>query len=384
MRSMAEYIYQKKEWPHFKWDNGGIIDLLGEVRNMQGRILGRMESLGFALKREAFIDTMTLEVLKSSEIEGEMLSLEQVRSSVARRLGIEIADPVESERDVDGIVDMMIDAVENYQLPMTKERLFAWHSSLFPAGRSRLSRIITGGWRKDLKGPMQVVSGVIGKETIHFQAPAASVVDREMERFIKWFNREDNNEYIIRSAVAHLWFVTVHPFEDGNGRIARALAEMLLARSDKSNLRFYSMSARIRTERKEYYRVLEKTQKGGLDITEWLLWYLNCLLNALGSTESVLGKVLYKAEFWRNNSDKSLNERQRSMLNVLLEGFEGKLTTSKWAKINKCSSDTALRDIQDLIAKGILNKDELPGGRSTNYILNYQAGGHTGCKHLVI
>jgi Fic family protein len=369
---MAEYIYQKKEWPHFKWDSGKIIDLLGEVRNMQGRIMGRMESLGFALKREAFLDVMTLEVIKTSEIEGEMLSLEQVRSSVARHLGIEIANPVESERNVDGIVDMMIDAVGNYQLPLTDERLFSWHSSLFPAGRSRLSRITTGAWRTDLKGPMQVVSGVIGKETIHFQAPAASIVDREMARFIKWFNMEDNNDQIIKSAIAHLWFVTVHPFEDGNGRIARALAEMLLARSDRSSLRFYSMSARIRTDRKEYYRVLEKTQKGDLDITEWLLWYLNCLLNALGSTESVLVRVLNKAEFWISNSDKILNERQRSMLNLLLEGFEGKLTTSKWAKINKCSSDTALRDIQDLISKRILKKDEMPGGRSTNYILDYQ------------
>jgi len=372
MRCMAEYIYQKKEWPHFKWDNGKIIDLLGEVRNMQGRILGRMESLGFELKREAFLDTVTLEVLKSSEIEGEMLSQEQVRSSVARHLGIKIVDAVESERNVDGIVDMMIDAVENYPLPLTKQRLFAWHSSLFPAGRSRLSRIIVGAWRKDIKGPMLVVSGAIGKETIHFQTPAASMVEREMGRFIKWFNSEDYCDQIIKSAVAHLWFITIHPFADGNGRIARALADMLLARSDKTNLRFYSMSARIRAERKEYYRILEKTQKGDLDVTEWLLWYLNCLLNALGSTESVLARVLNKAEFWRNNSDKILNERQRYMLNLMLEGFAGKLTTSKWAKINKCSSDSALRDIQDLIGKGLLKKDEIAGGRSTNYILKLQ------------
>jgi Fic family protein len=368
---MTEYIYQRKEWPDFKWDTEKIIDLLGEVRNMQGRILGRMESLGFEVKREAFLDIVTLEVVKSSDIEGEILSQEQVRSSVARHLGIEIADPVESGRDVDGIVDMMLDAVENYHLPLTEERLFAWHTSLFPGGRSRISRIIVGAWRKDLKGPMQVVSGSIGKEIIHFQAPAASMVEREMRGFINWFNRNDYNDQIIKSAVAHLWFITVHPFADGNGRIARAIAEMLLARSDKSNLRFYSMSARIRTERKEYYRILEKTQKSDLDITEWLLWYLSCLLNALRSTESLLARVLSKAEFWRNNSDKILSERQRSMLNLLLEGFEGKLTTSKWAKINKCSADTALRDIQDLISKGILKKDE-SGGRSTNYLLNYQ------------
>ena len=366
---MMEYIYQHTDWPHFVWNKGKVINLLGDARNSQGRLLGRMESIGFDLQSSAVLETMTLEVVKSSEIEGEILNLEMVRSSVARHLGIEIADPVESGRNIEGIVDMMIDVTENYKTALTSERLFSWHSSLSQDIRSKFARITVGTWRHDLKGPMQVVSGAIGKETVHFQAPAASLVEHDMERFIKWFNGEDNNDQIIKSAIAHLWFITIHPFEDGNGRIARALADLLLARSDKSNQRFYSMSAQIRTERKEYYQILEATQKGGLDITEWILWYLNCLMNAMESAELVLKKVLHKAEFWRNNSDKRLNERQRSMLNRLLEGFEGKLTTSKWSKINKCSSDTALRDIQDLIVKGILKKDELPGGRSTNYVL---------------
>jgi Fic family protein len=368
---MMEYIYQHSDWPHFVWNKGKVINLLGDVRNKQGRLLGRMESIGFDLRSSAVLETMTLEVVKSSEIEGEILSLEMVRSSVARHLGIEIADPVETGRNVEGIVDMMIDVTENYKTALTAERLFSWHSSLFQDRGSKFARITVGAWRHDLKGPMQVVSGAIGKEIVHFQAPAASLVEHEMESFIKWFNRKDNNDQIIKSAIAHLWFVTVHPFEDGNGRIARALAELLLARSDKSNQRFYSMSAQIRTERKGYYQILEVTQKGGLDITEWILWYLNCLMNAMESAELVLKKVLHKAEFWRNNSDKTLNERQRSMLNRLLEGFEGKLTTSKWSKINKCSSDTALRDIQDLTGKGILKRDGMAGGRSTNYILNY-------------
>ena len=365
-----KYIYQHIDWPDFIWEKGKVINLLGDVRNKQGRLLGRMESIGFDLQSDAILDTMTLEVVKSSEIEGEILSLEMVRSSVARHLGIEILNPVESGRNVEGMVGMIIDATENYQSALTSERLFAWHSSFFATGGSKLARITAGAWRKDIKGPMQVVSGAIGKETVHFQAPSASLVELEMEEFITWFNQEDNTDQIIKSAIAHLWFITIHPFEDGNGRIARVLADLLLARSDKTNQRFYSMSAQIRTERKEYYRILEKTQKGGLDITEWILWYLNCLMNALKSAESVLTKVLQKADFWRNNSYIILNERQRSMLSRLLEGFEGKLNTSKWATITKCSSDTALRDIQYLLNKGLLQKDEKAGGRSTNYILN--------------
>ena len=372
MRSMTSYIYQNKEWPDFTWHDQRIINLLGDVRNLQGRILGRMDSLGFEYRNEAVLDSMTLDVIKSSEIEGVYLNPEQVRSSVARHLGIDFAGMVESDRSVEGIVDIMIDATQNFKLPLTVQRLFDWHSSLFPAGRSGIRKITPAAWRTDLRGPMQVVSGAIGKEKVHFQAPQANLVPAEMERYTEWFNRDDNTDLVLKSAVAHLWFVTIHPFEDGNGRIARALAEMLLARSDKCTQRFYSMSARIRIERKEYYRILEKTQKGELDITDWLLWYLECLMNALHSTESILAGVMHKAAFWRNNSDKILNTRQRSMLIRLIEGFDGKLTTSKWAKITKCSPDTALRDIQDLIDKGIIKKAEEAAGRSTNYELLYK------------
>jgi Fic family protein len=367
---MTTYIYQNKEWPDFTWYDQRIINLLGAVRNLQGRVLGRMDSLGFNYRNEAVLDTMTLDVIKSSEIEGVFLNPEQVRSSVARHLGIDVAGMVESDRNADGIVDIMIDATQEYELPLSVDRLFNWHSALFPTGRSGISKITVSAWRNDSKGPMQVISVVIGKEKVHFKAPPANLVAGEMERFVEWFNKDDNTDLVLKSAVAHLWFVTIHPFEDGNGRIARALAEMLLARSDKSAQRFYSMSATIRTERKEYYRILEKTQKGGLDITDWLLWYLSCLMNALHSTESILARVIHKAAFWRNNSDITFNARQRSMLNRLLEGLDGKLTTSKWAKISKCSSDTALRDIQDLISRGIMKKAEEAGGRSTNYELS--------------
>jgi len=366
---MTTYIYQNKSWPDFTWNDQKIINLLGEVRNLQGRLLGRMDSLGFEYRNEAVLDTMTLDVIKSSEIEGVFLNPEQVRSSVARHLGIDVAGVVEPDMNTDGIVDIMIDATQKYELPLTIERLFNWHSALFPTGRSGISKITVSAWRTDTRGPMQVISGVIGKEKVHFKAPPAKLVADEMERFVEWFNREEHTDLLLKSAVAHLWFVTIHPFEDGNGRIARALAEMLLSRSDKSAKRYYSMSSTIRTERKEYYRILEKAQKSGLDITGWLLWYLNCLMNALHSSESILARVMHKAAFWRNNSDIILNARQRSMLNRLLEGFDGKLTTSKWAKIAKCSSDTALRDIQDLISKEIIKKDEEAGGRSTNYEL---------------
>jgi Fic family protein len=367
---MTRFIYENKRWPDFTWDDQRIINSLGDVRNLQGKVLGRMDSLGFEYRNEAVLDTITLDVIKSSEIEGVFLDLDQVRSSVARHLGIDVAGMVESDRRVEGIVDIMIDATQNFKRPLSVERLFDWHSSLFPTGRRGISKITPAAWRTDSRGPMLVISGVIGKEKVHFQAPPANLVAGEMERFMEWFNSEEYTDLVLKSAVAHLWFVTIHPFEDGNGRIARALAEILLARSDKSAHRYYSMSTRIRTERKEYYTILEKTQKGGLDITDWLLWYLNCLMNALRSTESILARVIHKAAFWRNNADIILNGRQRSMLNRLLEGFDGKLTTSKWAKIAKCSPDTALRDIQDLINKGILHKNEKAGGRSTNYELS--------------
>jgi len=365
---MKAYIYQQDDWANFKWNSDEFVGLLSEARNLQGRLFGKMESLGFDLRNEAFLDTLTLDVLKSSEIEGEFLNPDQVRSSVARKLGMEIAGSVESDRDVDGVVEMMLDATQNCFKPLTKERLFDWHAALFPTGRSGMSKITVADWRKDTTGPMQVVSGAMGKEKVHFQAPDSSRVDNEMNLFLGWFNNNTENDLVLKAAIAHLWFVTIHPFEDGNGRIARALTDMLLAQSDKSTQRFYSMSAQIRLERKQYYEILEKTQKGNLDITEWIKWFLNCLINSLKSTDIVLNRVLYKAEFWRKHSNTIVNERQKKLLNKILDRFEGKLTSSKWAKIAKCSKDTAIRDINDLISKDILKKEK-GGGRSTSYVL---------------
>ena len=365
---MKVFIHQQNDWPNFTWKSDEVLNLLSEVRNLQGRLMGKMESLGFDLRNEAVLETLTLDVLKSTEIEGEFFNPEQVRSSIARRLGIGIGGLVASDRNVDGMVDMMIDATENCFNPLTVERLFDWHAALFPTGRSGIYRISVGDWRKDTTGPMQVVSGAMGKEKIHFQAPDSSRIENEIKIFLDWFNKSDGSDLVIKAAIAHVWFVTIHPFDDGNGRITRALTDMLLARSDKSTQRFYSMSAQIRIERKQYYEILEKTQKGTLDITGWIKWFLNCLVNALESTDSVLTRVLFKAEFWNRHSKTILNERQKKLLNKILDGLEGKLTSSKWAKIAKCSRDTAIRDINDLMEKQILQK-ESAGGRSTNYEL---------------
>ena len=368
MQRLDTYIHQRKNWPHFTWKTDEIVILLSEARNLQGRLIGKMESLGFTLRNEALLDTLTLDVLKSSEIEGEYLSHDQVRSSIARKLGMEIADSVDSDRNVDGVVEMMLDATQNCFELLTSERLFDWHAALFPTGRSGMFKISVADWRKDNTGPMQVVSGAFGKEKVHFQAPNASVIDREMAFFLDWFNNRTDLDLVLKAAIAHLWFVTIHPFDDGNGRITRALTDMLLARSDKTNQRFYSLSAQIRKVGKGYYDILERTQKGNLDISEWIIWFLNCLINALKATESVLVLILFKADFWRKHSSISLNERQRKLINKVLDGFDGKLTSSKWAKIAKCSKDTAIRDINDLIEKNILQK-ESAGGRSTNYDL---------------
>lgn len=362
------YIYQHKNWPQFTWDNDILLTTLGFVRNLQGKLVGRMEHLGFDLRNEAILETLTLEVLKSTEIEGEFLNPEQVRSSIARRLGMDIAGLVASDRNVDAMVDLMLDAAQNFDKPMSENRLFDWHGALFPTGRSGLYKIIVGNWRNDTAGPMQVISGAFGREKVHFQAPASSVVPTEMQQFIDWFDSNHSIEPVIKAGLAHLWFVTIHPFDDGNGRIARALTDMLLARSDGSHQRFYSMSAQIKLERKGYYEILEKTQKGDLDVTEWLLWFLNCLWNALKASDEILAKVLDKARFWQQHQQTILNGRQQLIINKLLDGFDGKLTSSKWAKITKCSQDTALRDIQDLIQKEILSKEE-GGGRNTNYEL---------------
>jgi len=362
---MKTYIHQQTDWPHFSWNNEELLTTLGKVRNLQGKLTGRMESLGFDLRSDASLQILTLDVLKSSEIEGEILNPEQVRSSVARRLGMDIAGLVATDRNTDGIVDMMLDATQQYHEPLTIDRLFGWHSALFPTGRSVMYKITVGDWRKD-ETPMQVVSGAMGKEKVHFEAPNAAVLDKEMDLFLDWFNSEVKLDPVLKAAVAHLWFITIHPFDDGNGRIARAITDMMLARADESSQRFYSMSAQIRLERKEYYDMLERTQKGSLDITNWLKWFLDCLLNALNATESKLEGVLFKSYFWKTHAKTNLNDRQILMLNKLLDGFDGKLTSSKWAKIAKCSADTALRDIQDLITKDVLKKEE-GGGRSTSY-----------------
>ena len=363
------YIYQLKEWPDFKWSQERLEKLLAGVRHHQGRILGRMEGFGFKLQVEATLETLILDVLKSSEIEGEILNPDQVRSSIARRLGLDIAGLVPSDRSVDGVVEMMLDATQNYNRVLTDERLFDWHAALFPTGRSGMHRIVVGAWRNNLPNdPMQVVSGAMGKQKVHYQAPESEVLTGEMKVFLRWFNGENNIDPVIKAAIAHLWFVTVHPFDDGNGRIARAITDMQLARADGSNQRFYSMSAQIRKERRGYYAILEETQKGNLDITAWLEWFLHCLDAAILATGETLATVLKKARFWDRHAASALNERQKMMLNKLLDGFNGNLTSSKWAKIAGSSSDTAVRDINDLLQKGILEK-EPQGGRSTNYIL---------------
>jgi len=362
---MKKYIYQYDNWPNLTWNESEIQLILGNVRHLQGKIFGQINALGFSVKEETMLTTLTLDVLKSSEIEGELLNYEQVRSSIARRLGLEYAGMVYPDRNVEGIVEMMLDATQNYQKPLDEDRLFGWHAALFPTGRSGMYKINAGCYRK---GKMQVVSGAIGKEKVHYQAPPAEQVKVEMDRFIEWFNKDTRLDDVIKSAVAHFWFTIIHPFDDGNGRIARAISDLLLARSDNSSQRFYSLSNQILLERKVYYQILQKVQYKDGDISEWLIWYLNSLYRALKNTEETISKVLYKADFWDRHKNTVLNARQRLMLNKLLDGFTGKLKTSKWAKITKCSQDTALRDIKDLIEKGILRQEKL-GGRSTNYEL---------------
>lgn len=362
---MAKYIYQYDNWPQFTWNEKEIQVILGKVRHLQGKILGQMSALGFSLKEETILTTLTLDVLKSSEIEGEELNYEQVRSSIARRLGIEYAGMVYSDKDVEGVVEMMLDATQNYKKPLDDERLFGWHSALFPTGRSGMYKIDTGCYRS---GEMQVVSGPMGKEKVHYQAPSPSQVKDEMDVFLNWFNNDTKIDLVLKAAIAHFWFIIIHPFDDGNGRIARAISDFLLARSDCSSQRFYSLSSQLLVERKVYYKILKKVQHSNGDITEWLDWFLNCLYRALINAEETTQKILKKSDFWDKHQETLLNSRQRLMLNKLSDGFDGKLKSSKWAKITKCSADTALRDIKDLIEKGILKQEE-SGGRSTNYEL---------------
>lgn len=369
---MGKYIHERDDWPRFRWNNAQLVEKLATVRHRQGRLIGRMEALGFPLRAEAVLETLTEDVLKSSEIEGDMLDREQVRSSIARRLGMEIGALTQADRHVEGVVEMMLDATQRYTFPLSEERLFAWHAALFPTGRSGMSRITVGTWRTDASGPMQVISGPFGREKVHYEAPIANRLDAEMRAFLEWYNDDSGIDLVLKAGVAHLWFVTVHPFEDGNGRIARAIADQMLARSEQSLQRFYSMSSQIRQERTAYYKILERTQEGDLDITGWLEWFLCCLDRAFDGAEATLTLVLKKAQFWERHGHHSLNHRQRLILNRLLNGFEGKLTSSKWAKLCKCSQDTALRDIGDLVERGILAK-EPGGGRSTSYIVTDDA-----------
>lgn len=365
---MTTYIHELPDWPKFHWDGSRLAESLAAVRHRQGRLIGRMEALGFPLRSEATLENLTQEILKSSEIEGEVLDREQVRSSIARRLGMDIGGLTVADRHVEGVVEMMLDATQKFAEPLTEERLYGWHAAMFPTGRSGMTRINVGIWRDDISGPMQVVSGPLGRERVHYEAPRASLLPKETKALLDWFNSETAIDPVLKAAVAHLWFVTIHPFDDGNGRIARTIADMALARSEQTAQRFYSMSAQIRQERNAYYDILERTQKADLDITSWLEWFLGCLDRAFDGAETTLANVFGKARFWERHAGAAFNDRQRDMLNRLLNGFEGKLTTSKWAAIEKCSQDTALRDIDDLVGRDILRKDPA-GGRSTSYSL---------------
>lgn len=364
-----KYVHEREDWPRFRWDEPALSALLGDVRHRQGRLIGRMESLGFEVRAETSVDSLTDEIVKSSAIEGEVLDPEQVRSSIARRLGLEAGGVEAAERAVEGVVEMTLDATQGHAEPLTAERLFAWHGALFPTGRSGLVKSRVGEWRDDAGGPMQVVSGAIGRETVHFEAPAASRLPQEMAAFVQWAGSpQEQLDPVLKAALAHLWFVTIHPFDDGNGRIARAIGELFLARSERSTQRFYSMSAQIGRERRTYYELLEATQKGSLDVTEWLRWFLLCLGRAFDSAEATLDAVGRKAAFWTAIRSQPLNDRQKRVVNRLLDGIEGKMTSSKWAALAKCSQDTAARDIQELLERGMLKRG--PGaGRSTHYLL---------------
>lgn len=361
---MRQYIHSLPAWPNLHFDLAAVAEPLAEARHQQGLLMGKLEGLGFHLRDEADFETMTSDVLETSGIEGEKLDLRQVRSSIARRLGIEVAGTDAVDRHVEGIVEVMLDATRRYAEPLTVDRLFGWHAALFPTGRSGMRTIAVGAWRTSV---MQVVSGPIGREKVHFEAPAAPRLAREMKRFLAWFNAPPTGDLVLRAALAHLWFITIHPFDDGNGRIARAIADMMLSRSERSPRRFYSMSAEIRARRKEYYTLLESTQRGSLDVTLWIRWFIERMRAAIAAAHHTLARIMAKGRFWEAQAGQPLNPRQGKMLNKLLDGFDGKLTTSKWAKIAGASQDTALRDILDLVARGALARDGESGGRSTSY-----------------
>ena len=364
-----KYIWQSNDWPNWHFDLAALAGPLAEVSRAQGLLLGRLADVGMALRDQASLAALTDDVVKTSEIEGEQLNVESVRSSIARRLGVDIGTLAPVDRHVEGVVEMVLDATTNCQTPVTRERLFGWHAALFPTGYSGLSKIKVGGWRDDASGPMQVVSGPIGRQRVHYEAPPAARLEAEVSRFIGWLNVASHEPLLIKAGLGHLWFVTLHPFDDGNGRIARAIGDLLLARADGSPQRFYSLSAQIQRERTAYYDILERTQKGAMDVTEWLAWFLDTLHRAVEQAQYILDAVLIKARFWQRWAATPLNERQLKLLNKLLDGFEGKLTSSKWAVIAKCSPDTALRDIKDLLARGVLRKSDA-GGRSTSYVLD--------------
>lgn len=374
------WIHEHKDWPTFTWDAEALASKLADLRHRQGRLLGRMEGLGFELKRDANLSALTDDVVKSSAIEGENLNPEEVRSSIARRLGMDVAGLVPAGRDVEGIVEMMLDATQQFSKPLTKDRLFDWHGALFPTGRSGMRRIAVGGWRNMDAGPMQVVSGPVGKQKVHFEAPGADRLEKEMQAFLKWFGNGDDIDPVIKAGIAHLWFVTIHPFEDGNGRIARAIGDMALARAEGAPERFYSLSSQIEAERERYYDQLEKQQRSAPDITDWLSWFLDCLGNAIVNAETTLRNVLFKARLWDAINQRPVNDRQRLIINRMLEDdFEGFMNTSKYAKLTKCSNDTALRDIQALKERGILIQNP-GGGRSTSYRLPDRDGKSVPCE----
>lgn len=362
----TRYIWQQSEWPHFRWDAEAILEPLTNLSQAHGLLNGRMSVLGFNDKNKSLLSAMTEDLMGSSEIEGVFLNPNSVRSSIARKLGLEEAGLFEEDHYVEGLVDVMLDALHNSQDPLTEERLFGWHAALFPLGRSGMHKITVADWRKG-EEPMQVVSGAMGHEKVHYEAPQSVTVPGEMNRFIEWYNTVNLSPFLT-AAIAHLWLVTIHPFDDGNGRISRTVADMSLARVDVDSARYYSMSSEINRNKKAYYEILEKTQKGDLDITEWLLWFFKCLETAITRASGIIERTLEKAAYWDSFRDVEINERQRKVLNRLWDGFEGKLTSSKWGKMCHCSADTALRDINDLISKGML-RNSGEGGRSTNYIL---------------
>jgi len=367
------WIWERADWPAFAWDDAALAPVLGQVRHQQGWLLGRMEALGLAETERALLENFTDDVLKTSDIEGERLDERQVRSSLARRLGIDVGALAPADRRVEAIVEITLDATQRFAEPLTAERLLGWHATLFPTGRSGLQRIRTGAWRDDAMGPMQVVSGPVGRERVHYVAPPAGRVEAEVRRFLDWFERPPEHDPVLVAALAHLWFVTIHPFDDGNGRIARAVSDLALARSENGARRFYSMSSEIRSRRSAYYAILERTQSGTLDVTPWMVWFLECLRGAIATAKSTLSSALRRGRFWQEHAARPLNDRQRRILSRLLEGFEGKLTSSRWARLAKCSQDTALRDIEGLLDLGILRRGPA-GGRSTSYELVWPGG----------